>query len=166
MPQVVNRIFASYLYPTTPEPSPVRSIAHGLKHGDAEAINSAARCMATRVHQDAVLVPIPGSEGHADNMLLLAKAIQRHSHYRVVIADILHSAQRLSHYESKKRGKALTVSDLAMATKAHSYSLSRLILIDNVADTGKTIRSARNALGVEAPAIVYAMSADLLVTTI
>jgi|SRR5690625_179607 len=156
-----TKIHTNYLYPTESRSMPVRSMAKALKVGCPKAIEIVSKHMARSVPKGAVLVPMPGASGYADAMLKLVIGMQRYTGSSVSTADILYSAPRASQYQSKKNGVVLTPKDLALQAKKHNFELSRLVLVDNVADTGNTIKAARIALGIDAPAIVYAASIGL-----
>src|SRR5699024_2366361 len=156
-------IHTSYIYPTHDRLTYVRKIAHGLKNGNEDAIRKAACGMAKKIESGSVLVPIPSARGYADATLKLALAISEKTNEKIHVADILFSAPRVSHYLSKKRGIALTIEAMAMHVKAHAIPHNKLILVDNVADTGKTIMAARRALTIDAPALVFAASVEQVV---
>lgn len=158
-----NAIYTSYIYPTHDRSTYVRKIAHGLKKGNEQAIKKAACAMAKNIKAGSVLVPIPSANGYADATLKLALALREVTDEKIHVADILFSAPRMSHYLSKKRGIALSIEAMAMHVKAHAIPHDKLILVDNVADTGKTIMAARKALTVEAPALVFAASVEQVV---
>jgi|SRR5699024_5040284 len=149
---------ASYIYPQHEGFNYVRKTAHALKNGDDEAIESAARVMAQNLKDGSVLVPIPSACGKATSTLKLAIAIQKNSNKKIHVADLLHSEPRLSHYLAKKRGIALPIEAMAMHVKANSVPISKIVLVDNVLDTGKTITAARIALTSNVPALVFAVS--------
>lgn len=50
-------------------------VAHKLKEGDHDAMDYAARQIAKLLPQNAVLVPIPGHHGKAEQTMQLARAI-------------------------------------------------------------------------------------------
>ena len=63
-----------------------RWVAHKLKDGDHDAIDYAARQIAKLLPQNAVLVPIPGHHGKAEQTMQLAKAISSYTHLPIVEA--------------------------------------------------------------------------------
>ena len=84
-----------------------RWVAHKLKDGDNDAIDYAARQIAKLLPQNAVLVPIPGHHGKAEQTMQLARAISSYTHLPIV--DALRGIERDSQYDAKKRGQ-MTVS--------------------------------------------------------
>ena len=87
-----------------------RWVAHKLKDGDNDAIDYAARQIAKLLPQNAVLVPIPGHHGKAEQTMLLAKAISSYTHLPIV--EALRGIERGSQYDAKKRGQTLSAEDM------------------------------------------------------
>ena len=83
-----------------------RWVAHKLKDGDNDAIDYAARQIAKLLPQNAVLVPIPGHHGKAEQTMQLAGAISSYTHLPIV--DALRGIERDSQYDAKKRGQTLS----------------------------------------------------------
>jgi hypothetical protein len=119
-----------------------REIAHGLRKGDAKSIEQAAETMAGGVPEGAVLVPIPGRDGSAGHTRALAEAISRRTGSPV--ADVLSGKARRSQYDAKKAGGGLSDDELEMF--ARDVPDGRILLIDNVTDTGATMRAAQRAI--------------------
>lgn len=77
-----------------------RRVAHKLKDGDNDAIDYAARQIAKLLPQNAVLVPIPGHHGKAEQTMQLVTAIS--SYTRLPIVDALRGIERDSQYPRKE----------------------------------------------------------------
>lgn len=134
-------------------------IAHSIKEGDSDAINYAARRMATIVPANAVLVPIPGHHGVADQTLRLVQALS--SYTRLPFVDALRGREHESQYEAKRRGHLLSDRDMGFYQTRELPSGRIPCLIDNVVDTGATSKAAAEALG-NAIVLSFAMSDALL----
>lgn len=122
----------------------VRDICHGIKSGDKMYINKCIKDMlnAKVVRKGDVLVPVPQHEGRALYTLDIAKGIAKE--VRVEVCDILRSKARKSLFEIKKCGKIY----IPRFYKVGDVCNGRIVLIDNVIDTGITIRSCMYSLGV------------------
>ena len=134
-------------------------VAHKLKEGDIDCYNFAAKQMAKMLPKNAVLVPIPGRHGKADQTMHLCRDIASYTCLPVV--DALRGKDRESQYEAKYKGRSLTVEQLGFH-KVSSLPSDRVpYLIDNVVDTGTTAKAAVKALG-GGIVLSYAMSDTLL----
>ena len=134
-------------------------VAHKLKDGDNDAIDYAARQIAKLLPQNAVLVPIPGHHGKAEQTMQLARAISSYTHLPIV--DALRGIERDSQYDAKKRGQTLSGENMGFY-RQKSLSTNRIpYIIDNVVDTGNTAKAAVKALGCGI-VISFAMSDTLL----
>lgn len=87
-----------------------RWVAHKLKDGDHDAIDYAARQIAKLLPQNAVLVPIPGHHGKAEQTMELARAISSYTHLPIV--DALRGIERNSQYNAKKSCQTLSADDM------------------------------------------------------
>ena len=134
-------------------------IAHSIKEGDSDAIDYAARRIAPLVPANAVLVPIPGHHGLADQTLRLAQALS--SYTRLPFVDALRGREHESQYEAKRRGHLLSDRDMGFYQTRELPSGRIPCLIDNVVDTGATSKAAAEALG-NAIVLSFAMSDALL----
>ena len=122
-----------------------RWVAHKLKDGDNDAIDYAARQIAKLLPQNAVLVPIPGHHGKAEQTMQLAKAISSYTHLPIV--EALRGIERGSQYDAKKRGQKLSAEDMGFYRHKDLPSNRTPYLIDNVVDTGNTAKTAIRTLG-------------------
>ena len=134
-------------------------IAHSIKDGDTDAIEYAARKMAALVPNNAVLVPIPGHHGVADQTLRLAQALSSYTHLPLV--DALRGREHESQYQAKLRGRVLSGREMGFHQIRELPSGRIPCLIDNVVDTGTTAKAAVGALG-DAVVLSFAMSDNLL----
>lgn len=133
----------------------VRRIAHGLKRGEADAIRVASVSMAAKVPAGAILVPVPGSNGHTGVVKQLAEAIARLSNASVI--DILTGPVRQSNYARKKAGFDVSVGDIGTRLRSGIVVPSgQIVLIDNVLDTGSTAMAAVDAIGRRLQVLVWA----------
>lgn len=122
----------------------VRDICHGIKSRDKMYID---RCVcdmlnAKVVRKDDILIPVPQHEGRAIYTLKIANGIAREVGAKV--CNILRSGARKSLFETKKCGKIY----IPRFYKIGTVCGKRIVLIDNVIDTGVTIRSCMWSLGV------------------
>lgn len=121
--------------------SNVRYLCHAVKAGSRDAVLALSRWYAGSgvVSQDTVVVPVPQHTGKATYMLAVAEEIRRLT--GCTIADVLRCMPREQAYILKKEGKF---------TEAGIYCVRPLscpcLIIDNVADTWKTINSCRRLL--------------------
>ena len=115
--------------------------------------------MATIVPNNAVLVPIPGHHGVADQTLRLVKALSSYTHLPFV--DALRGKEHESQYEAKQRGHLLLGRDMGFYQVRELPSYRIPCLVDNVVDTGTTAKAASEALG-NAIVLSFAMSDALL----
>jgi len=134
-------------------------VAHKLKEGDIDCFNYAAKQMAKMIPANAVLVPIPGRHGRADQTMHLCRDIAAYT--RLPVVDALRGRDRESQYESKYKGRSLTEEQLGFHKVAPLPSNRVPYLIDNVVDTGTTAKAAIKALG-GGIVLSYAMSDTLL----
>ena len=134
-------------------------VAHKLKEGDHDAMDYAARQIAKLLPQNAVLVPILGHHGKAEQTMQLARAISSYTHLPIV--DALRGIERDSQYDAKKRGQTLSGENMGFY-RQKSLSTNRIpYIVDNVVDTGNTAKAAARALGCGI-VISFAMSDTLL----
>ena len=134
-------------------------LAQSMEEGDSDAIDYAARRMAPIVPANAVLVPIPGHHGLADQTLRLAQTLSSYTHLPFVNA--LRGREHESQYEAKRRGHLLSGRDMGFYQARELPSDRIPCLIDNVVDRGTTAKAAVEALG-NAMVLSFAMSDALL----
>ncbi|MBR3822020.1 MAG: hypothetical protein IKJ37_10415 [Kiritimatiellae bacterium] len=121
----------------------LRSLAHRVKDGDAEAIAEAGRRLAVIMPPDAVLVPMPSHTGEPTTMRLLADAIAANANGAKVV-DALRSNAHESNYAQKKRGEE--PAEIEMRKVADIPQNAEVYIVDNVIDTGATYSAAMKAI--------------------
>lgn len=121
----------------------LRSLAHRVKDGDAEAIADAGRRLAVIMPPDAVLVPMPSHTGEPTTMRLLADAIAANANGAKVV-DALRSNAHESNYAQKKRGEE--PAEIEMRKVADIPENAEVYIVDNVIDTGATYSAAMKAI--------------------
>lgn len=122
-----------------------RRMAHGLKNGNTEAINTAASMMAACIKDDVVLIPAPGRKGKAKQTFKLAKGIARLKGLKV--ANVLKGKERIANYDAKKSGNPLSMDDMGIYLSGKLPKRKIACIIDNVIDTGTTAFACANAIG-------------------
>lgn len=136
-----------------------RLLAHRLKANDLTAIEDAALLMAPLIPQGSALVPMPSHSGCATYTRTLSNRLALLTHSEV--ADVLQGRLRMPHYAAKLQGKDLAAEDLAFCLRASLPVGRKVIVIDNVIDTGLTAVSAAEVLG-DCAVLAYAMTGHLL----
>lgn len=139
-----------------------REDCHLIKDGDAEAINrQAARIADCLPETDYTLIPIPGRHGIAISSKQFAEALaliikgQEESRTTATVLDCLFSNIHPSFCELKEAGKGIEDIPLTMYIKGDmkadfekaQKSGKTICLVDNVVDTGKTVRAAFKVTG-------------------
>ena len=79
----------------------MRSVAHAIKDGDADACAFAAKYYAAALPENAVVVPMPSHLGRATTMLTVAEYI-RNEREDVTVCDCLEADPHESSYWTKK----------------------------------------------------------------
>ena len=140
----------------------VRDLAHGVKQSNDIPINVAAKAFAMalsalpeNVRQNAVIVPMPGSDGRSRNMFNVARKINELSGIDYI--DVLGSVEHESLYDFKKQHPGEALPELFFALDGRQ--VERLaghtpVIIDNVLDTGHTISSAVEAFDGQQPVVM------------
>ena len=142
----------------------VREDCHLVKEPNLETITKWAEKMVAALPQKTVLVPVPGHTGIATDTKILAEHIVAEASWAVlpkdiIILDCLTSKPRRSLCEMKKEGYPVKGLNLGIhlvyksarpILKTYLNDGYKLILIDNVIDTGTTIRNCISALGHDA----------------
>lgn len=134
-------------------------ICHNVKEGDLVSTIMAAKDLHEVLNEhnltgcNIIFVPVPGHKGYATTAMNLCRELMpmRNCH----VADVFHAEPRqLSLYDCKKLGIGVTLDDIgAFITAPHRETCKRLrdmgytfVLVDNVIDTGLTMKSALKAL--------------------
>lgn len=136
-------------------------LCHKLKENDSQVIDYCARQLAKMLPDNAVIVPIPGHHGYAQETLYIAKAISVQTDGKIPVANVLKGNCRTSNYQSKKEGRPLSVEELGVHQVRPLPKDKMPYLLDNVVDTGTTARAAVKAIG-GGVVLSYAMSDTLL----
>lgn len=122
-----------------------RWVAHKLKDGDNDAQTMLHARQQSQVPQNAVLVPIPGHHGKAEQTMQLAKAISSYTHLPIV--EALRGIERAHNMMPRKDKQTLSAEDMGFYKYKDLPSNRTPYLIDNVVDTGNTAKAAVKALG-------------------
>ena len=142
----------------------LRELAYAIKVPGSPRLVEAAACIAARVPQRArghhvVLVPVPSSRGDTDASRQLAEALA--ACLGATVVDALAGAERQSSRARKKIGlPGLRAQQMPMTLRAQRQIdlADSVYLVDNVLDTGETLRAAERALGRPAGAMVLAVT--------
>jgi hypothetical protein len=149
-------VYAAHAY----DNGEVKRVAHAIREGDRAAIRHAAMEMARAVPPGAILVPMPGRSGEAGTSAILASEIAARAEDATVVRALESNAHE-SQYDVKKAGRpALTGEALGMrkVVGAEIPAGRPVLVVDNVVDTGETMRAALKALGIpQARALVWAV---------
>lgn len=137
-------------------------LCHQLKENDPQAIDYCARQLAKMLPENAVVVPIPGHHGYADQTLTLARAISSQTNGRIYVANIIKGNDRDSNYQAKKAGRPLSADQMGFRQKGSLPHGKVPFLLDNCVDSGETARAAFQAIGNKGIILSYAMSDTLL----
>ena len=126
----------------------MRPFVHRVKRGEAPATAEAGRRLAELLPEGAVLVPVPSSKGGLGGAGALGRAILA-ARPDVRVVPALRGVARQSTRNRKRRGKRpLTHDEMWFLPSRHALPQGRPVyLLDNVVDTGATIRAAHRALG-------------------
>lgn len=136
-------------------------LCHKLKENNPQVIDYCARQLAKMLPENAVIVPIPGHHGYAQETLYIAKAISVQTDGKIPVANVLKGNCRTSNYQSKKEGRPLSEEELGFHQVRPLPKDKMPYLLDNVVDTGTTARAAVKAIG-GGVVLSYAMSDTLL----
>lgn len=136
----------------TPEETRVRDVAYGIKHGDTEAIATAAEAMSRLVPSGAVVVPAPssraGSYGGVSRLAVeIAKAVNG------IYAEPVgrRSDVPSSHARRRLGGHGLDVDEHVGSMIGRTIDPCPegrpIVVIDNVAASGATLEAVRRIIG-------------------
>lgn len=128
----------------------VRRLCKAVKEGDTDALDLAAALLAVRIPKTAVLVPVPGRFGRAVYTLSMAVRIAYLNGCRV--ENCLGGETRDSLCDLKHDGKETT--EPVFKRKWNIPAGEDYVLLDNVCDTGTTMKAAAKALGRKCRGIV------------
>ena len=131
----------------------IREISHGIKDRDPQALKMMTHFILDNdmIRKGDLIIPAPQHEGKAIYTLQIAEMIADET--GAVVIDILHSKERKTMYEQKLSG---TVSaPLFIADYKNLPKDKRIFFLDNVIDTGATLRAAERAVGRRLTPLVY-----------
>lgn len=151
------QVLAPFEWPQPGDPGAetIKRISRALKNPKPQDLDAASCAMAALVPAGSTLVPVPSSDGGCAANLRLAQRIARHA--GVPVACILEGTPRPSQYATKQaRGAGLAAAELGFRLVPGAQVPGLPVLVDNVADSGQTLLAAREALGVDAPALAFA----------
>ncbi len=142
----------------------LRNLAYALKEPGSARVGEAADAIVASLPQTVrgpgiVLVPIPSSKGDTTLNLHLAEALA--ARIGATVVDALHGPERQSSRDRKKAGlPGLRAQQMPMTLRAQRQVdlAGSVYLIDNVLDTGETLRAAQRALGRPVGAMVLAVT--------
>jgi hypothetical protein len=141
--------------------SEVRNICHGIKNSDLNSLKKAAFWLAVLIPDKSILIPVPGHDSRQTYMRLIGTAAVFEAEklgkdIRVLFA--LDGKEHPSLCELKEKGLPVDGVDLGIrwSTPEKDYRQClekniaegyRPVLIDNVIDTGKTIKACLDVIG-------------------
>lgn len=118
-----------------------RELCHGVKCGNALAINNAVKLLLEITPSNATLVPIPSHFGTATYTLEIANKIAMIKGCSVYPCIV--SPERGRMYDAKKLGKSINLNFVLKNTPS-----GNIFLFDNCIDTGATYDAATRLIGV------------------
>lgn len=135
----------------------VRAICHavkGITDPDSLTMLNCAEKFMPYINERCNIVPVPSHKGRATDMLALAGAIQKMAKKKkvaVTVCDILRCEPHRSLCEAKHaEGEDFRTIDILMYTDAPFVKpKEKVFLLDNVVDSGKTIRAALKAISAD-----------------
>lgn len=124
------------------EYSRFRSECHKVKVGNKDSIEMSAHFLSKFITKNDVLVPIPSHYGYATYTKEIATIISQIKGSPV--EDCLRCVPHNTLYQSKINNEKINLEMFSLYVPS-----GNIILIDNVVDTGITLETAINAIGVE-----------------
>lgn len=127
----------------------LRWLCHGVKDGDIECMDKAARIFDIMLPKGSVIVPMPSHDGKADRTLSVARTLHDLDSSRSV-CDVLTCRPHVSNYNQKKNG--MFPQPIKMMLRVRSaVSMLRtterpVFIIDNCIGSGVTAASALAAI--------------------
>ena len=142
----------------------LRDLAYALKQTGSTRIEEAADTLVAKLPRTVrgpgiVLVPVPSSKGDTTANRRLAEAVA--ARIGATVVDALHGPERQSSRDRKKAGlPGLRAQQMPMTLRAQRQVdlAGSVYLVDNVLDTGETLRAAERALGRPVGAMVLAVT--------
>lgn len=127
----------------------LRWLCRGVRDGDPDCIDKAARLFALMLPDRCFVVPMPSHTGRADAMLRVARGVLGDGRMRIM-CDFLSCRPHEPSYAQKKAG---WIPDRIVMTAERALTGAPVYIIDNVVCTGVTAAAALEAFrakGVEA----------------
>lgn len=134
-----------------------RHICRGIREGDGPCIRQAAHFYAAMLPEKAMVIPMPGHDGVARQMLAVAIEIAK-LRKDIIVADIMASNKHASHYDVKKDGCVPLPVKMSTTKFIIGESDRPRVIIDNVVVTGVTAQAALEALP---SAMVFCLCKDM-----
>lgn len=127
----------------------LRWLCHGVRDGDIECMDKAARLFDIMLPSGSVIVPMPSHEGKADRMLSVVQTLRDMDTSRSV-CDVLTCRPHVSNYNQKKNGMFPRPIKM-MLRRRRALSMLRtagkpVFVIDNCIGSGVTTASALEAI--------------------
>lgn len=127
----------------------LRWLCHGVKDGDIECMDKAARLFDVMLPRDSVIVPMPSHDGKADRILSVAQTLRGMDASRSV-CDVLMCRPHVSNYVQKKIGGIPQPIKMMLRCRG-ALSMLRttgkpVFIIDNCIGSGVTAMSALAAI--------------------
>lgn len=140
----------------------VRGIAHRLKKGDNVAMETAAKDMVKTIPDNAILIPMPSSPGHATYTKTLSDEIAK-LNPSLEVHDVMKGAKRDKLFDIKKTGNYEQDKDyFGFRLTGEIPSDRPVFFVDNILATGQTYVHAKDLIP-DAKIAVYAVNEDLAI---
>ena len=124
----------------------LRMLAHGVRDGDADCIDRAARLFDLMLPDECAIVPMPSHEGRAEQMMMVAERLHSLNPARPV-RDCLACEEHPSCYMEKKEGYPPTPIRMYLRGGAPRVPDEfPIYIIDNVVASGATASAALRCL--------------------
>lgn len=136
-------------------------MGHGMKEGNKEVLGEVSKEMVTKLPDNAVLIPMPSSSGHATYTKELAEAIQK-LNPTLEVQDILKGTERDKLFELKQKGFEADKNYFNFSLSGQVPKGKQVYFIDNVLSTGITYAEAKRMIP-EAKILVHGINEDLAI---
>lgn len=135
-----------------------REICHEIKNRNEECYKIMADFFLAQeiVDKSCILIPAPQHEGYAVYTKQIAELIAQKS--GAAVADVIKSTPRKTLYEYKQKCLKPMLNFTLMKANwpaARQDEDVKMFLIDNVLDTGQTLKACQRAVGVPLTPLVY-----------
>ena len=133
-----------------------RHICRGIRNGDEACMKQSAQFYAAMIPRNAIVVPMPGHEGMAKQMLFIAYEIGK-LRDDIMIRDVLKSQPHTSNHDQKMCGR-VPLPIRMECNCDNPFANKPIVVIDNVVVSGVTAQAALDALP---SAIVFCLCKDM-----